>query len=97
MTHWNIARCLRNLDRPAEAAEHRRRCWEIECKDDGAAAAGTLQTAHALAQDLLAAEQSEKAMAVVSSALTAAMQTTDEDEARENWIARLETLRDGGS
>ena len=97
MTHWNMARCLRNLHRPAEAAEHRRRCWEIECKDDGAAAAGTLQTAHALAQDLIAAEQSERAMAVVSSALTAAVEATDEDEARENWIARLQALRGGES
>ena len=93
MTHWNIAKCLRNLDRPAEAADHRRRCWEIECKDDGPAAAGTLQTAHALAEDLIAADQTEEAMTVVESALTAAAQATDEDEDRAGWVEKLRNMK----
>ena len=93
MAHWNIAKCLRNLDRPAEAACHRRRCWEIECKGDGPAAAGTLQTAHALAEDLLAADQPEEAMTVVESALTAAAQATDEDEDRAGWVEKLRNMQ----
>lgn len=95
MTHWNLAKCLRKLDRSTEAAKHRRHCWEIECKDDGSAAAGTLQTAHALAEDLIAADQSGDAMGVVASALVAAVEAKDEDDDRAEWVQKLRALQTG--
>lgn len=90
--HWNIATCLRKLDRPVEASTHRRRCWEMERRADGPAAASTLQTAHALAEDLLLADRLDDAMSVVAASLTSIAQATDTDDDRTTWTQKLNAL-----
>ena len=92
MTHWNLARCLRKLDRPAEAAAQRRRCWELECAEDGPAEPGTLQSAVAVVRDLLAAQQPDAAQQVINTALQTVEDAEENDPAREKWVLKLTDL-----
>ncbi len=66
-----LAKCLRTLHRPTDAAYHRRRCWELETIRDGGDAVGTLETALALAEDLKAAGDEDAARVVAMQALKA--------------------------
>ena len=93
-SHLGIARCLRRLERHAEAASHRRRCWELESAEDGPAASGTLQTAAALAKDLIQAKDAQAARLVIKDALKAAKSAHDEDEDCAEQVQRLEALLD---
>ena len=87
--HWNIAVCLKKLDRYSEAIIHRQRCWEIECLHDGPDAPSTLQTVIALSEDYIASGDPENAMKIVLSALDALLQSTADNPKRGEWVERL--------
>ena len=95
VAHYRVADALRALGRPAEAAEHRRWCWEMECAEEGAGASDTLETAHALVGDLRAAGHAAHAIAVLEASLAAAAEATDDDDDRDAWIERLRAMSRG--
>ena len=93
LTHWNIAKCFRRLLQPSEASVHRRSCWEIECAEDGVSASSTLQTAYALAEDLIACENRMEAHAVIDISLNAVSEELEEDGERDEWADKLRLLK----
>ena len=90
--HHAVAQSLNELQRPAEAADHHRQCWQIDANDNGPAASRTLHMAHALAEDLFAAGQNKQALGVVQEALAAARTADDDDDDRATWVTKLEAL-----
>ena len=91
-THWGLAPSPRELTRPNGAAGHHRRSCIIECQHDGARAAATVQTAHASAEDVVAAAQRQDALVVNDQVLTSAVMADGEDEVRDDWVMKLRTL-----
>ncbi len=69
LTYWHLAQCQNRLGNYKKAAEHRRKCWELELEDDELSVEETLQSAQALTKDLLAADEPEEAQIVVTAAL----------------------------
>ena len=93
IAHYRVASALRALERPEEAVDHRRRCWELECAELGASDPDTLQTAHDLALDLLDADRAEEARGVIVMSLASAGADA-EDEDCGPILAELQALLD---
>ena len=88
-----LVKCHIQLDNPVETATNRRHCWEIESREDGLAAVGTLQTAFALTEDLLAIGRHQEAMGVVESSLEAIMEADVKSEGQQEWIEKLKGIQ----
>ena len=78
-THWNIAKCMRQLNQPANAAEHRIRCWKLECNSNGSTDPETLDTAVAVVQDLMAAEFYPRARTMIKHIVQTIAEAKDEN------------------
>ena len=87
-----MANCLRNLKRPSEAAEERRQCWNIECRNNSPADSVSLERAFALAEDLIASKRYIEARTVIDISTKAVAETSDESEEQKEWIDRLKNL-----
>ena len=94
MNHWSLAKCLRKLERPAEAAVERKACLEQELAEAGTIDSDTLFTVIWLAADLAAANAFEQALEEVDAALAAAEQIETPDPELENEIRKLRGYRD---
>lgn len=93
LTHWSLAKCLRKLERPAEAAVERKACLEQELAETGTIDSDILFTVIWLAADLAAANDYKQAIDEVDAALAAADQIETPDPELETEMNKLRGYR----